>query len=122
MKRRIQLRSDFHAIGRRLAGRQRRGVHNSRELDLALNGSVLVEIPIETVLIIPDSGDEGNRQSPRPSYFRLAGAPIRVLPKNAEVFFMQAHRILQGRDVTEAVHQGKVEVMDYAETVAAQRE
>ena len=109
-------------MDRLLTGRQGGGVHDPGQFDFTLKRAVLVEIPIERVFVIPDGRDEGDGQPPRPAHLGLACAPIGVLPQNADVFFMQAHRVFKRRDPAAAVHLRKIEVMDHAQTVAAQRQ
>src|SRR6266568_728369 len=60
--------------------RLRLGVHDARHLDFELNGAVLVEIPEVAILVVADSGDEGDDQAPRAPHLRLIRAPIDMLP------------------------------------------
>src|SRR5690348_7604723 len=53
---------------RRLADKHTPGAHNPCELDLDLDGSILVEIPEESVVVDSHRSEEGNDQAPRAAH------------------------------------------------------
>ena len=51
----------------------------------------LVEVPVESVFIVDNSGDERQHQAPAAPHFSLACPVVHVLPQHPSIFFMQAH-------------------------------
>ncbi len=56
----VELRGHQGAILGHLAGGKCRRADHARELDLVLNVAVLVEVPVEAVLVVAHGGNEGD--------------------------------------------------------------
>src|SRR5260370_32584352 len=94
MIRSIELRRDERSVGGLLAGMKRAERENTRQLDLELNGAVLIEIPEKSVFIILNGGGGRHHQAARTAHLGLFGqTAVRVVPENAEILFMDADRI-----------------------------
>ena len=82
----------------------------------------MVEVPKEPVFIVIDRGHKGHHQPPRSPHLDFVQTPIRMLPEHAIVFFVEANRVFNDRDIAATVGEGGIEVMDFAHAVAAQLE
>src|SRR5262249_45091424 len=119
---RVETRRDEDAVLGLVAGRDRPGRDDARQLDLKLDGAVLVEVPEEAVLIVADSGDRRDDEAARPPHLDLPGAEVRVLPEDAEVLLVNADGVLEDDGLALGVGDDGVEVADLAEAVAAELE
>src|SRR4051794_39869332 len=93
-----QPRRDLRPMACRFARPQGRVVHDSRELDLHLDRAVLVEVPVEPIVIVAHGRDHRDRQPARPARLRPPVPPVGVLPEQAHVFLVQTDRVLDGHD------------------------
>ena len=100
-------------------GRQRRGDHDAGGPDLALDVAVLIQPPVDQVLVVGDRHVERQRQPPHPAHLG-ARVVVDVLPQHGVVLFVDADRVGDGVRLTLAVVQHGVEVADLAEAVAAE--
>src|SRR5580693_9810668 len=91
-------------------------------LDLALDGTVEVEVPVEAVVVIPDRGEERHDEPPLPSGLRRSGEDVEVLPQDPVIFLVDADRIRDHGRLAEVVGHRRVQVGDLAETIAAKLE
>ena len=99
------------------------GVHDPGQLHLELNLPVLLEIPVEAVLVVADGGDEGDDEpAAAPHLGFIICPPVHVLPEDPGVLLMKADRVLDRVDLSMALVGGEVgvEVPDLAQAVAAQ--
>ena len=78
-----------------LAETVRAGGEHAGELHLELDAAVLVEVPEEAVLVVPQVDDRGDHEPAHPPY--LGGLPlvVEVLPCDADVFLVHADRVGQ---------------------------
>jgi len=97
----IQVGGDEGAVGEVVGGGT--AEQDARELDFVLDGAVLVEVPEEAIFVVIDRGDEGEDETARSPHRHTVPPPIRVLPQNAEVFFMHTDSILGDGDIAPAV-------------------
>jgi hypothetical protein len=84
--------------------------------------SVLVEVPERAVLVVADRRDRRHHQAAGASHVDLAGEQVGVLPQDAEVLLVQAHRVLDAVGLALAVGQPRIEVADGADAIAAERQ
>ena len=84
----VQLRRDLCAVHRFFARHQRHGIRYASQLDLKLKAAVLVEVPVERILVVANCGDEGNDKASGATDLNLLGAPISVLPQDAVVLLV----------------------------------
>ena len=99
-------------------------LHDARRLDLLLPRAVLVEVPVEAVVVVAHGGDGGDDQPARAAHPGLDAllVGVGVLPKHAEVLFVDADGVLDGARAAVLVGDVAVHVDDFAEAVAAQLE
>src|SRR5438309_546413 len=97
--RREESRCHKRTMLRRNIRRDSSGVHNTSQFDLELDHTILVEIPVETVLVVAHRGDERDDQASRTAYLGLVRAPIDMLPEQAKVLFMHTDRIWQWHEI-----------------------
>ena len=102
--------------------RQPARVHDPGELHLRLDRPVLIQVPVEPVLVVPDGGDRRDHHPARASDLASGGAPIQVLPQEPVVLLVHADRVLQGRDLAARVRERHVEIADLAQAIAPQLE
>src|SRR5690349_6054079 len=74
------------------ARRHARGLNNPGQLDLELDRAVLVEVPVESVIVVADGREEGHDEAARAPDLERVVAEFIVLPEDAEILFMQADR------------------------------
>lgn len=98
------------------------GVQDTGELDLELDGAVLVEDPIDTVFVVGCSEDVRDDKLAGTSHSRCLVTEIHVLEQDASVLFVDANGILDRLRFASFVDKGEVHVMDRAFAVAAQGE
>ena len=116
----IELGRDDGAVPGCLTLRDAGGVDDARELDLHLDGPVLVEIPEEPVLVVADGGDAGHHQTPGATHLGLADAPVGVFPQDAVILLVHAHGVGNGERLPAARVHYRVEVVDLAQAVTPQ--
>ena len=90
------------------------------ELDLVLDGAVLVEVPVVAVLVVADGDDAADHHAAHAADFGVAGAEVGMLPGDAVVLFVQADGVLHRDRVAVVVVDDAVQVDDLAEAVAAE--
>ncbi len=112
-------RDDVGELGT-VAGRDRHGRHDPRELHLQLDVAVEVEVPVEAVLVVADGGDEAHDQTARAAGLVGAALQVVVLPEDPVVLLVHADRVLDGVRVALLGGEHRVEVVDDTEAVAAQ--
>ena len=106
------------AVRRLLAGREVRGDHDPGRADLALDVAVLVEAPVDQVLVVRHGDVEGHHQPPGAAHLR-AELVVHVLPQHAVVLFVDADGVRDELGLARRVVHHRVEVGDLAEAVAA---
>ena len=120
VERRVSAVVDDGAIRwRRLALRVRGRDHDPGRTHLALDVAVLVEPPVDEVLVVRDGHVAGDNHSPLAAHLG-AGHQIDVLPEHRVVFFVQTDGVLDLVRRTCGVVQHRVDVADLAEAVAPQ--
>ena len=121
---RAQLRRDPMPRDLRLVVGDRNRLHDARRLDLVLPRAVLVEVPVEAVVVVVDGGEAGDDQPARAAHpgLRAVLVGVGVLPENADIFLMNADRVRNRARAAALVGQRRVEVGDLAQAVAAQLE
>ncbi len=105
-----------------------RGLHPGRlrpvrddagHLHLELDGPVLVEAPVEPVLVVAHGGDERHDEAAGTAHLGVVGtAPVDVLPEDPVVLLVDAHGIGQGHRAAPAIVDHGVEIADLPEAVA----
>jgi len=83
---------------------------------------VQVEVPVEAVVVVPDRGDEADHQPELPPRLGHVEPQVAVLPEEPEVLLVHADRVADHLRVAHLVGQRGVEVVDLAQTVAAELE
>ena len=122
VERRIRPRVDHRAVGRGVAVvLQRRGDHQAGRADLALDVAVLVEPPVDQVLVVRHRRVHRDDHPTHPAHLR-PGVGVHVLPQHGVVLLVQTDRLRDELWLTLAVRDDGVDVDDLAETVAAQLE
>ena len=108
----------------RIVVRDRRRLDDPGRLDLHLPAAVLVEVPVEPVVVVAHRRDRRNDQPPRPPHPRLRRPRLRVavgvLPEDAEILLVDADRVPDRPRPPALVRHRAVHVGDLAEAVAAQ--
>ena len=99
--------------------RQRRGHHDAGGPDLALDVAVLIEPPVDQVLVVGDGDVERDRQPAHPAHLG-AGVVVDVLPQHGVVFLVDADGVGDGVRLALAVVQHGVQIADLAEAVATE--
>src|SRR6185437_4362130 len=122
MRRTAEAVGDHATPGIGLAGRDRGGLDDAGQLDLELDRAVLVEIPVKAVVVIADRREERDDEAPRAPHLESVVAEFIMLPEDAEILLMQADRVLHRGWLAEIVGCRHVEIMDVAETIAAELE
>ena len=120
--RRAQVLPEATPVARPLAVCEARGQDDARELHLALDRAVLVQVPVEGVLVVVRRSDRRDDEPARAPHLDVAGHGVRVLPEEAEVLLVQADRVLDRVRAAGVVGERRVEVVDLAEAVAAELE
>src|SRR5215210_2559206 len=92
------------------------------ELAVELDRTVLVKVPVETVLVVRNGRDKRDDQAPGPPDLRGIGPHVVMLPAEAGILLVQADGVLDLHGVARAVYHDGVEVADLAEAVAAELE
>lgn len=98
------------------------GIQDPGELNLQLYGSVLVEDPIDAILVIRCREYVGDEEFPASSHDDGVISEIGMFEQDPGVFFVDADCILDGLAGAGAVDEGSVHVVDCSLAVAAQGE
>ena len=101
---------------------ERRGGEDAGGADFVRDFAGLVEHEGQDVLVVADGDDGLEHEFAVAGYSGAAGAVVRVFPADAAVLFVDADAVLDGRRDTLVVGDHGGEVLDVAETVAAQLE
>jgi hypothetical protein len=104
------------------AVRHRRGGQDAGELDLQLQRAVLVEGPVEAVVVVAHGRDRRHDQPPPAPDLGAAAHQVVVLPADADVLLVEADGVGHGPGRALLVGQDGVQVPDLAQAVAAVRE
>ncbi len=96
--------------------------HDARQLHLELDGSVLVQGPVEAVVVVRDRREARDDEPAAAPDLGAAGAGVHVLPEDRVVLLVQADAVDDGLRFAVAVEVVDVEVADLAEAVAAELE
>ena len=97
-------------------------VEDASELDFKLDGTVLVEDPVDAVLVICSSEDVRDDESAAPSHYHRIVSEISVFEEDTGVFFVDADCVLDGVWGAGFIDEGGVDVVDCAFAIAAQSE
>ena len=89
--------------------------------DLALDVAVLVEAPVDEVLVVRDGDVEGEHEPARPAHLG-SDLGVDVLPEDGVVLLVDADRLRDPVGLAARVVHDRVEVGDLAEAVAAELE
>ena len=119
---RVEARRDERAVRGALARRDRAGREHARELDLERDRAVLVEVPEEAVVVVPDRRERGDHEPARAAHLAGSVAPLDVAPEHADVLLVDADRVRDRQRLARGVRDDRVQVDDLAEAVAAARE
>ena len=65
-----------------LACSNRRRLDDAGQLDLELDRSVLVEVPVEAIVVVSHGREKGNDQTPRTPHFKRLVAKFVMLPED----------------------------------------
>ena len=122
VRRAAQALGDHAAPGIRLAGRDRRRLDDAGQLGLELDGAVLIEVPVEAVIVVADGREERDDEAARAAHLEGVVAELVVLPEDAVVLLMHADGVLHHHGLAEIVGGRHVEIVDVAEAVAAELE
>src|SRR5215469_4974874 len=97
-------------------------VDDPGRLDLVLDCAIKVQIPVESIFVVPDGQYGRDDEAACTANLGTPGAEIRMLPKEARVLLVDAHGIFYRHH--RAVHrvQVRVQVFDGTQTVAAERQ
>ena len=98
--------------------RRLRGHHDPGRAHLALDVAVLVEAPVDEVLVVGHGGVEGDDEPARPADLG-AGLLVDVLPQDAVVLLVDADRVGDRRAARRGSRAGPRPGTDLAEAVAA---
>lgn len=80
-------------------------VEDACQLDLQLNRAVLVEDPVNTVLVVCGRKDLTNEQFSRPSDGTAIVAEVGMLEENPGIFFVDTDGVLDGFGSTGTIHE-----------------
>ena len=111
---------DHAAPGIGFAGCHGRSLDDACKLGLELDRAVLVEIPVEAVVVVADGREEGDHETARAAHFEDAVAELVMLPEDSVVLLMHADGILHHRRLAEVIGRRHIEVVDMAEAVATE--
>jgi hypothetical protein len=95
------------------------GVQNAGKLDLKLDSAILVEDPIDAVLVVCGGKDVANDELAGTRYGYGIVTEICVLEENTVIFFVDADGIFDGCGCTGTIHKGCIQVVDCAFAIAA---
>src|SRR5439155_8403491 len=84
MVRRVETRRDALPVRRHGAGRVPGGLKDPGELHLELQRAVLIEVPVEAVLVVADGRYRRDHEASAPTDLGVAGVHVDVLPEDAE--------------------------------------
>ena len=112
---------DERAVRRLLPLGEVRGDHDPGRADLALDVAVLVEAPVDEVLVVRHGDVEGQDEPARAAHLR-AVLGVDVLPQDGVVLLVDADRVRDPVGLAARVVHDRVEVGDLAEAVAAELE
>ena len=121
MVRGVKLWRDQGPIGGLLARVESAQREDAGQLDLELDVAVLVQIPEKTIFVVLDRGDRRDHEPARAAHLWLVRqSAVGVLPEDAEILLVHAHRILDRQRLPAARAEMPVEILDDAETIAAE--
>ena len=103
-----------------LAGGEKVGGKHPGELDLVFHASVLVEVPVEEVLVVHHRGDERDHEPAGSASLVVPVAVLHVFPQHPHVLLVHANRLLDDVRLALRVAKRRVEVTDAAEAIAPQ--
>ena len=99
----------------------RRGHHDPGGAHLALDVAVLVEAPVDEVLVVGHRDVAGDDHAAHPADLG-AGVAVDVLPEDRVVLLVETDRVRDVVGLARAVVQHRIDVDDLPETVAAELE
>src|SRR5215207_3903211 len=106
----------------RLAWRNRPRGKNPGQLDLALDRAVLIEVPEDAVVVVADRRERGDHQPTGAPHLGLVRPHVHMPPEDTVVLLVHADGVLDRVRLAVLVDQRGVEVVNLAQTVAAERE
>src|SRR6202042_1092431 len=95
--------------------------HDPARPNLTFDTRVLIEAPVDEILVVGHGRVERDDQPTHPTYFRT-GPVVDVLPEHSVVLFVHADRVAHLVRLAMSVGQNSIEVSDLAQAVAAQRQ
>ncbi len=116
------LRCDHSPEVAGLAGRKGAGQDDAGQLHLELDAGVLVEVPVDRVLVVAHGDDERDHQSAAAAGLSRLPCGVEMLPQQAGVFLVQADCLPDCVGLAVLVGELNVEVADFPEAVAAKLE
>ena len=96
--------------------------HDAGQLHLELDVAVEIEVPVEAVLVVADRRDEADHEPAAAAHLGSPAEHVDVLPEDPVVLFVHADRVVDHPRLALLVRDRRVEVVDLAEAVAAERE
>src|SRR5947207_393424 len=115
----IETRCDEHPIlGFDVRGNSS-GTHDAGEFHLVLDCPILVEIPVEPIFIIANSGNERDDQAARAPDLSLIRSPVDMLPQYAEILFVHTYCVRHNNHIAAAVDCVCVKIMNVAQAVTS---
>ena len=100
----------------------RGGDHDPGRPHLALDVAVLVEAPVDQVLVVGHGGVDGHHHPALPPHLGPTVDRVDVLPQHGVVFLVQADGVLDVERLAQAVGESGIHITDLAQAVAAQLE
>lgn len=96
------------------------GIQDTGEFDIQLNGSILVEYPVYTVLVVGGSKNLGDNQFSRAGHNDRIITEIGVFEQCSCIFLVNADCVFDGSTGTGSVHERGIHVVDSALAVTAE--
>src|SRR5258708_36810862 len=93
---------------------------DASQLDLELNIAVLIQVPEKAIFVVLNRRDRRDDQAARSAHFRRLQAAVGVLPEDAVILFMHAHRIFDGERFAATRTEMAVEILNEPKAIATQ--
>jgi hypothetical protein len=113
------LRRDQRAEVGGLTWRESTGQDDAGQLRLELDSAVLIEVPVDRVLVVARGDDKRDNQPAAATSLGRIQHRVKVLPKQAEILLVQADGLADRVRLTVAVGEFDVKGADFLEAVAA---
>ncbi len=97
-------------------------VDDAGGLHLIFHATILMEIPVGGIFVVADGGDRGDHEAAGAADLGALVAHVVMLPGEAGILLMQADALFDGARIAEHVGNDRIEIVNIAETVAAERQ